>query len=203
MALCLPREDCELACTAARAQGVPCHSIDMHRFLPRCYLNTGPSLRASKEDAEADCDKQPAEDYDLVWFDADLGDVASEQNSYLSQSGTPGVAPGFGSRYGLRVHSGVDYVTDQGVEYQAGSVDPHTWHGRGDATDSTVKLPMLTGVKREVCEVAMAVPGVHGFLWKPYRQSADAQARQGLGDCVSRGRGEGGQGVSGACRCQY
>jgi hypothetical protein len=34
-ALCLPREECERLC-----ESIPeCHSIDMHRFLPQCYLN--------------------------------------------------------------------------------------------------------------------------------------------------------------------
>jgi hypothetical protein len=36
LALCLPREMCEALCTSLD----DCVSIDMHRFLPRCYLNT-------------------------------------------------------------------------------------------------------------------------------------------------------------------
>merc|ERR1719258_670408 len=35
-ALCLPREECERLCT----KHADCHSIDMHRVLPQCYLNT-------------------------------------------------------------------------------------------------------------------------------------------------------------------
>jgi hypothetical protein len=35
-ALCLPREECERLCTKHEE----CHSIDMHRVLPQCYLNT-------------------------------------------------------------------------------------------------------------------------------------------------------------------
>jgi hypothetical protein len=35
LALCLPREKCEEACNSLD----DCVSIDMHRFLPRCYLN--------------------------------------------------------------------------------------------------------------------------------------------------------------------
>jgi hypothetical protein len=35
-ALCIPREECEALCILA---GDLCSSIDMHRFLPRCYLN--------------------------------------------------------------------------------------------------------------------------------------------------------------------
>jgi hypothetical protein len=36
-ALCLPREDCERLCLF---MGDECYSFDMHRTLPRCYLNT-------------------------------------------------------------------------------------------------------------------------------------------------------------------
>merc|ERR1719506_701257 len=35
-ALCLPREECERLCTKHE----DCQSIDMHRVLPQCYLNT-------------------------------------------------------------------------------------------------------------------------------------------------------------------
>ena len=35
-ALCLPREECERLCLETPG----CTSIDMHRYLPRCYLNT-------------------------------------------------------------------------------------------------------------------------------------------------------------------
>jgi hypothetical protein len=37
-ALCLPREECERLCSKP---GSGCESIDMHEYLPRCYLNTG------------------------------------------------------------------------------------------------------------------------------------------------------------------
>jgi hypothetical protein len=36
-ALCLPREECERLCSKP---GSGCESIDMHTYLPRCYLNT-------------------------------------------------------------------------------------------------------------------------------------------------------------------
>ena len=35
-AICLPREGCEALCTFL---GTECVSFDMHRTLPRCYLN--------------------------------------------------------------------------------------------------------------------------------------------------------------------
>merc|ERR1719359_2206411 len=35
-ALCLPREECERLCDSHP----DCHSFDLHRKFPRCYLNT-------------------------------------------------------------------------------------------------------------------------------------------------------------------
>jgi hypothetical protein len=54
-ALCLPRERCEELCTML---GADCHSIDMHRVLPRCYLNT-PSCGS-------DVDHVYASEYDML-----------------------------------------------------------------------------------------------------------------------------------------
>jgi hypothetical protein len=57
-ALCLPREQCEALCTSL----AECESIDMHRQLPRCYLNTKCSreilAEMGKSFADCELDKQ-------------------------------------------------------------------------------------------------------------------------------------------------
>jgi hypothetical protein len=57
LALCLPREACEAACDMLE----DCVSIDMHRTLPRCYLNT---LNASECAADGRLKEDRA--YDLI-----------------------------------------------------------------------------------------------------------------------------------------
>jgi hypothetical protein len=51
-ALCLPREECELLCTKL----ADCYSIDMHRVLPQCYLNTDTCSDTSQWTASAEWD---------------------------------------------------------------------------------------------------------------------------------------------------
>ena len=50
--LCLPREDCEKLCAGDER----CLSFDMHRTLPRCYLNTVACDDPSDDDSETSLD---------------------------------------------------------------------------------------------------------------------------------------------------
>jgi hypothetical protein len=64
-ALCLPREECEELCAATEG----CDSIDMHEYLPRCYLNT------------KECDAEQ-ENLGAVW-------KADDDFNILLKKGTP------------------------------------------------------------------------------------------------------------------
>jgi hypothetical protein len=56
LSLCLPREQCEAICNSLEE----CESIDMHRSLPRCYLNVKGSCPMETSDAGVDPLTTPA-----------------------------------------------------------------------------------------------------------------------------------------------
>jgi hypothetical protein len=63
-ALCIPREECEALCILA---GDACSSIDMHRFLPRCYLNAKDACGPFNTTTGAPSDLDSSEDYDVIY----------------------------------------------------------------------------------------------------------------------------------------
>jgi hypothetical protein len=114
-ALCLHRDECEELCGKIAS----CVSIDMHRTLPRCYLNT----------ADRPCDLRASREYDLIVKEL-----------------TPGASSNFAGAFTPPV-TGEYNISGSGGVLNASAVAPGLLTNRilDSAVDAFVTVPMTAG----------------------------------------------------------
>jgi hypothetical protein len=121
-ALCVPREECESLCILA---GDACSSIDMHRFLPRCYLNAkdacGPMNVTTGAPTLSELTKSEFYDvlYPTVTLEEEVSAYDGDRDLYVTYTGKQMPAGCMGS-----------YETGSYVASSAITIDPSIGDGR-------------------------------------------------------------------------
>jgi hypothetical protein len=194
-ALCLPRAQCEVVCTATTG----CASFDMHRSLPRCYLNTvAPESCTLEEDTTYEIVKKtdpegcypeiirsvsPADDAYGAIVEGFAGEYTIKSGDSFARVGSTVTVEWSGCEWRVKTNA-LTWDFSSVVRSDAGEPDCATTTDMSTETLFTdlyyAKCPVRIGMSMElVCEGATTCPVLTRCAVSEVRMTAELASRPG------------------------